>query len=360
MHIQADSRFQMIQCCLDDIIAHDNPVRALDAVIDRIFEQGEVRIDTGRSHTGRPAFPAIDLTKLLIYGYINGVTSCRKLAKEASINKELAWLIRNQRPGYKTIANFRKDNYSLISMVYMRMLGILQEMGLVKNQAWVIDGNRTKANAKRDMESVKNLQKQIESLSISLEQSFKELESVEAKTDDYDSDDGHDDPPPTDSGTPRSREEIQKEIIEKQEILSSKQRLLDRAKELGKSYISATDEDANLIITRRGKCAAYNVQYVADAAHHMIVGALVTDGVNDRRSLYKTIKHVMESTDSKPQQVLADAGYTNFQDIRKLIAEVTDEVYVCTQRSVQDAYRDKFKFDRAKGTLYCPGNRAMR
>ena len=56
MHIQTDSRFQMIQCCLDDIIAHDNPVRALDKAIDLIFERGEIQIKTGQSSTGRPAF----------------------------------------------------------------------------------------------------------------------------------------------------------------------------------------------------------------------------------------------------------------------------------------------------------------
>ena len=361
MHIQTDSRFQMIQCCLDDIIAHDNPVRALDKAIDLIFERGEIQVKTGQSSTGRPAFHAKDLAKLVIYGYINGVTSCRKLADEAVINKELAWLIRDLHPGYKTIANFRKDNFTLIATVFMQMHGILEEMGLITNQTWVIDGNKTKANAKRDMESAKNLQKQIESLSTSLEESFKELESVEREKDDSDDDTGSGNTgSPTSNGSSRNKEDIQQEISEKQELLNSKQKLLDRANELGKSYISATDEDANLLPTRRGKCAAYNVQYVADADNHFIVGAIVTDDHNDKGSLYKSIKHVTETTGSKPQQILADAGYTNYQDIKRLIEEVTDEVYVCTQRSVQDAYRDDIRFDRAAGTLYCPGNRAMR
>ncbi|MCB5228855.1 MAG: IS1182 family transposase, partial [Candidatus Cloacimonetes bacterium] len=357
MHIQADCRYQMIQCCLDDIIAHDNPVRALDEAIDLVFERGKIKGKTGHSSTGRPAYAAKDLAKLMIYGYINGVTTCRKLADEAAINKELAWLIRNQVPSYKTISNFRKDNEPLIAAIFIQMQGILKEMGLITNQTWVIDGNKTKANAKRDMESVKNLQKQIESLSTSLEESFKELDSLEREKDD--SDDG-DTGSPTNSGTSRNKEDIQQEIFEKQELLNSKQKLLDRANELGKSYISATDEDANLLTTRRGKCAAYNVQYVADAAHHFIVGARATNDHNDKGLLFSTINHVIEITGSKPQQILADAGYTNYQDIKRLTEEVTDEVYVSTQRSVQDAYRDDFKFDRATGTLCCPGGRAMR
>jgi len=364
MHIQTDCRYQMIQCCLDDIIAHDNPVRAMDKAIDLIFERGKIRGKTGHSSTGRPAFAAKDLTKLLIYGYINGVTSCRKLAEEAIINKELAWLIRDLQPGYKTISNFRKDNELLIVTVFMQMQGILEEMGLITNQTWVIDGNKTKANAKRDMESAKNLQKQIESLSISLEESFKELDSLVRGKDDSDDDvdntDDGDTGSPTNSGTSRNKEDIQQEIFKKQELLNSKQKLLDRANEHGKSYISATDEDANLLTTRRGKCAAYNVQYVADAAHHFIVGVRAMNDHNDKGLLFSSINHVMEITGSKPQQILADAGYTNYKDIKRLTEEVTDEVYVSTQRSVQDAYRDDLKFDRATETLYCPEGRTMR
>ena len=242
----------------------------------------------------------------------------------------------------------------------MQMHGILEEMGLITNQTWVIDGNKTKANAKRDMESVKNLQKQIESLSTSLEQSFKELESVERKKDESDDTDDGDTGSPTNNGTSRNKEDIQQEIFKKQELLNSKQKLLERANELGKSYISATDEDANLLHTRRGKCAAYNVQYVADADNHFIVGARATNDHNDKGLLFSTINHVIEITGSKPQQILADAGYTNYNDIKRLTEEVTEEVYVSTQRSVQDAYRDDFKFDRATGTLCCPGGRTMR
>lgn len=58
---------------------------------------------------GRGGYPAGCLIKLLLYGYINQISSSRKLETEARRNVELFWLLKTLKPSYKTIADYRKD-----------------------------------------------------------------------------------------------------------------------------------------------------------------------------------------------------------------------------------------------------------
>ena len=59
---------------------------------------------------GQPPYDPADLLKLDLYGYLNEVRSSRRLEREACRNLELVWLLKGLRPGYRTIANFRKEN----------------------------------------------------------------------------------------------------------------------------------------------------------------------------------------------------------------------------------------------------------
>ena len=95
---------------LDDWIAEDNPVRAVDAFVDELdlaklgFEGAEP------ATTGRPAYHPGTLLKIYVYGYLNRLPSSRRLEREAQRNLELIWLTGRLAPDFKTIADFRRDN----------------------------------------------------------------------------------------------------------------------------------------------------------------------------------------------------------------------------------------------------------
>src|SRR6266404_3862915 len=63
---------------------------------------------------GQPPYDPADLLKLYLYGYINRIRSSRGLEREACSNLELIWLLKNLKPGYRTIANFRKENWEAL------------------------------------------------------------------------------------------------------------------------------------------------------------------------------------------------------------------------------------------------------
>ncbi|WP_373004692.1 transposase [Sulfurimonas sp.] len=52
--------------------------------------------------------------KIYIYSYINKIRSSRAIKKESKRNIELMWLTQGLTPSYKTISNFRKDNYEAL------------------------------------------------------------------------------------------------------------------------------------------------------------------------------------------------------------------------------------------------------
>ena len=106
---------------LDDWIAEDNPVRAVDVFVDELdlkalgFEGAEP------AETGRPAYHPATLLKIYIYGYLNRIQSSRRLEREAQRNVELMWLTERLAPDFKTIADFRRDNGPAIRQVCVRV-----------------------------------------------------------------------------------------------------------------------------------------------------------------------------------------------------------------------------------------------
>ena len=106
--IQGNNRHQTFFTTLEDQVAPDNPVRLIDAFIDKLELQKIGFSNTAHKTEGRPPFAPAVLLKLYLYGYLNKIRSSRKLEKECSRNIELQWLLQNLQPNYHTIADFRK------------------------------------------------------------------------------------------------------------------------------------------------------------------------------------------------------------------------------------------------------------
>ena len=130
--IEGEDRNQvtLLPDCLDDYIAEDNPVRAVDASVEELdlkalgFEGAEP------AATGRPSYHPAVLLKLYIYGYLNRIASSRRLEREAQRNVELMWLTGRLAPDFKTIADFRRDNGAGIRNVCRRFVQLCRQLKL--------------------------------------------------------------------------------------------------------------------------------------------------------------------------------------------------------------------------------------
>ena len=132
--------------CFDALIDEENPVRAIDAIVNRFdvvalgFEYSETK------NTGRKPYSPSDMLKLYLYGYFNGIRSSRKLECECSRNVELMWLINCLKPDFKTIADFRKNNQEPIQKVFVQFSLICDELGLLGKEVVAIDGSKFRAS----------------------------------------------------------------------------------------------------------------------------------------------------------------------------------------------------------------------
>ncbi|MDD2230552.1 MAG: IS1182 family transposase [Candidatus Cloacimonetes bacterium] len=353
MHITGNPREQVVIATLDEMVQLDNPVRQLDSLIDEIIESGNIDIPTGKSRVGRRAYSAVSLVKLYLYGYLNKIVTCRHLESAAKINLEVRWLIKGQTPSYKTIADFKKNHGSFIHQVEERFREILREEAYISNQTWVIDGTKVKANAARDMKSLKKLKEQVAELNQTIENYLGDDKADWATS--KESDDGQN------NGSTRADSDMTPSELEKAiEKRDKAQRLIDIAEEKGIAYIAPTDQDALLVKSRRGKVAGYNVQMVVDAKNHMIAGHKFVDSAGDSSSLYHVIKAVSDSTGTKPAVILADRGYTNYLDIQKLSEELDADLFVSLQKSSDEIKGLVFKYDSSNDQMICPMGKIMR
>jgi transposase len=89
---------------------------------------------------GQPPYDPRDMLKLYLYGYIYRIRSSRRLEREARINLELIWLLRGLTPAFRTIGNFRKDNWKALKAANGEFVLMMRELKLVGENLVAIDG----------------------------------------------------------------------------------------------------------------------------------------------------------------------------------------------------------------------------
>src|SRR5271166_958526 len=136
--------------CLEDWIDEENPVRVIDAFVEKLDLSGLGFDGVAPEATGRPSYHPAVLLKLYIYGYLNRVQSSRRLEREALRNVEVMWLTNRLVPDHKTIADFRKDNGGAIRKVCARFIVLCRRLDLFAEASVAIDGSKFKAVNNRD------------------------------------------------------------------------------------------------------------------------------------------------------------------------------------------------------------------
>jgi transposase len=126
---------------IEDYVAPGNLVRAIDAYVGSLdLRKLELRNAGYDGGAGQPPYDPADLLRLYLYGYLNRIRSSRCLEREAQRNLELIWLLKNLAPGYRTIANFRKDNWAALKAANREFVVVIRDLDLVGGTLVAIDG----------------------------------------------------------------------------------------------------------------------------------------------------------------------------------------------------------------------------
>src|ERR1700682_355244 len=99
--------------------------------------------------TGSASYHPAPLLGLLIYGYTTGVFSSRKLERATYDSVAFRFIAANDHPDHDTIATFRRRFLRDIEALFVRVLELAREMGLLKLGTVALDGTKIHANASR-------------------------------------------------------------------------------------------------------------------------------------------------------------------------------------------------------------------
>jgi transposase len=345
---------------IEDYVGPNNPVRAIESFICALdlAKLGFCHADRG-VEVGQPPYDPADLLKLYLYGYINQIRSSRRLEREACRNLELIWLLKNLTPGYRTIANFRKENWKALKAVNRSFVLLVRELGLVGGTVVAIDGSFFHGDAskasiftrKRLAEQIANLDREIEAYGRSLEDN--DAAEASHRTD------SHGDGGGGDGG------DLGAKVSALMTRRSRAQADLERLEASGETQMSLTDPDARLLAKNGQALAGYNVQTAVDDKHKLIVASAVVNDSSDVGQLHAMAKAATEALEAETLQVLADAGYYSSTELKACeddgivayvpVPEGTGRLEKQGRFSLKD-----FSYDRTADAYRCPVGALLR
>ena len=289
---------------LEDWVDQDNPVRAIDAFVDKL-ELSALGFDgVAPEVTGRPAYHPSVLLKLYIYGYLVRVQSSRRLECEAARNVEAMWLTCRLVPDHKTIADFRKDNGAAIKRVCAQFIELCRQMGLLATSSVAIDGSKFKAVNTRDKNFTRN---KVERRRVQLE------ESVARYLAQLDTADRQEPSEDLAAKTEHLKEKLVKLECEMQRLAVMEKLVLASRDQ----QISLTDPDSRSMATsgRGSGVVGYNVQVAVETEHHLIIAHEVTNSGSDRAQLANMASQAKQVLGVDELQAVADRGYYSGAEI---------------------------------------------
>ena len=349
-HIQGHDRDQIKMISLDQMVDKQSMVRIIDAFVDML----EPACRSGRleqfgfsyfklNKEGRPPFHPAAMMKLYIYGYQNSIRSCRKLEKACTNNIEMMWLLNEQRPHYKTIGNFRKDNPTAFKEVFRYFVALLKDWKLIDGRTIAIDSFKIRAqnslknnfNERKVKRHIDYIDKKIAEYEQALDQEFDE--------------------------------DVNDKLEHNKKKKKNYQNIDKQLKESGDGQISTTDPDAKAVVFQRNSVrVGYNVQAVSDAKNKMLVAADTGD-VNDTKALAvmveKAQENIGELEEGETMNVLGDKGYHSGRELK-----ACEELGVTSFISPKESSSVKknpafamqsFEYDEKLDTYTCPAGETM-
>lgn len=301
----------------------------------------------GGGSRNQPFHPAM-MVKVLVYGYATGVFSSRKIERRLHDDLAFRMLGAGNFPKHRTIRDFRALHLEELAQLFVQVVKLAQELGLVKLGAVAIDGTKIKANASRhkamSYERMQQAEVELQTQIDALLQRAQAADAAEANEPELD---------------------IPAEIERRQDRLSAiqlaRQRIeqrqrdadLERGRRPGdeckprddddkpkggrykrefgqpepKAQDNFTDPDSRIMKRAGGGFdASYNAQTAVDEYARIIVAAELSNQAADVQQLVPMLQAVQANVGELPAQALADAGYRSEANFEALAGSATELV----------------------------------
>ena len=352
---------------IEDWLPEGHLARFVVEIVEQLDLSSLTEPYTGRG--SQPHHPAM-LVALLFYGYAVGVFSSRKIERSTYDSVAFRYIAANSHPDHDTIAHFRKRFLQELTGLFVQILWVARQMGVLKLGNVSLDGSKVKAHASKhkalSYEHACKLEAQLKNEVAQL------LQKAEA-ADRADLPDGLSIPEELQrredrlSAIRNAKAEIERRAAERQarEQAAYREKMAKRARKeqetgqkppgrqpqppvpgpTAKDQVNLTDGDSRILPTSGGFEQCYNAQAGVDVATKIIVSAHVTPEPNDKQQLEPTLKKLVALPKElgKVSGLISDSGYFSETNVQACENQgITPYIAIGREHHHQDPW-DRFR-----------------
>jgi transposase len=353
---------------VDDWLPERHLARFVVEVIDGLDLSAMVKSYRG---TGSAGYHPALLLGLLVYGYATGVFSSRKLERATYDSVAFRFIAANDHPDHDTIATFRRRFLKEIEALFVRVLELAHEMGLLKLGTVALDGTKIHANASRhsalSYEYATRIEAQLKAEVAELLARAEAADQAEAGVD------GMSIPEElarreerlTKLAAARAKLETrakhrfeQKAAEHRAKLAAREEKAAATGKQEGgrkpsppaegpqpKDQINLTDEDSRIMpVAGGGFEQCYNAQAVVAAGSLLVIAADVVQAPNDKQQ----IEPMLEKLIALPEQLgqtdtlLADNGYFSEANVVACVAANIEPLIATGRQPHHPSWQERF------------------
>jgi transposase len=300
---------------------------------------------------GYPPYHPVMMTALLLYSYCQGVYSSRRIAAACEQRVDFMAVTALQTPDFRTISDFRKRHLAALGGLFVQVLALCEQTGLVKLGHVALDGTKIKANAsKHKAMSYGRMKQRAPELAAEVQKWLEQAAASDAAEDEA-------------LGEQRRGDELPEWVVNKQRRQAKIQEAMaaleadaaiaaspavsapqpgapptDGAEGLeeaappapesppqpatpappDKAQRNFTDPESRIMKTPNGFEQAYNAQAAVDADSQVIVAAGLTNAGNDKQQLAPMAEQIETNTGRTPKEMSVDNGYCSEDNLEEL------------------------------------------
>ena len=345
---------------LDDWLPQDHTARFIAEVVDELLDLSVI-YDSYVQAAGAPPYDPTMMLKILLYAYSVGVTSSREMERRCYTDVAFRWLSANAAPDYRSLSRFRRRHDAGVRGLFVQVLVLCAEAGLVKLGRVALDGTKLRASASRHKAvSYDRIGPRIAQLQAEVDAIVAEAEATDLAEDVAYGEDNRGDEVPAELARRETRlvklraakAAIEADAQDKAALKAERkahesgandtetERAVDLARESAvpekRAQRNFTDPESRMMKTNDGFNYAYNAQAVVDETSQVIIGTRVGTNAGDVDQLLGMIDLTKETLraagiDENPTLLLADAGYCSEDNLTRA-GGVDVDVLIATGR----------------------------
>jgi transposase len=219
-----------------------------------------------------------------------------------------------------------------------------------------IDGTKIKANASyKKTKGASELDEWIEGIDQQIAEILQECEEVDRGEDEV-------------MGEDKSVYEVEERLKEKRELKERLKRAKEKLEERKGKKINLTDEEAETMLHKGYRPEpSYNGQIAVEGSTGVIVGARLTTNPADYEGLKELIEEVEAGTGEKPKEVLADSGFSCFDNLgyleeEEIVGYIPDQEMESIRKGTRahpEFHKSRFRYNEADDSFRCPKGKSL-